>query len=113
MPKNAPWSTSKETSSSAVKSSDRTGRNGCMARSLSVSTCSRGTRKVFVMSRATTAFGCLVEPDMEDPQTSVAWVSWTPVPTALPSPVHLALDEPVTREYWAARIRQHREDTYA
>jgi len=35
------------------------------------------------------------------------------VPTALPPPVHLALDEPVTREYWAARIRQHREDTYA
>ena len=35
------------------------------------------------------------------------------MPTALPPPVHLALDEPVARQYWAARIRQHREDTYA
>ena len=35
------------------------------------------------------------------------------MPTALPPPVHLALDAPVARQYWAARIRQHREDTYA
>lgn len=35
------------------------------------------------------------------------------MPTALPPPVHLPLDEPVARQYWAARIRQHREDTYA
>jgi cephalosporin hydroxylase len=35
------------------------------------------------------------------------------VPTALPPRVEFAIDGPVAREYWAARIRQHRADTYA
>jgi cephalosporin hydroxylase len=35
------------------------------------------------------------------------------VPTALPPRVEFAIDGPAAREYWAARIRQHWDDSYA
>lgn len=36
-----------------------------------------------------------------------------PVPTALPPRVEFAIDGPAARAYWAARSRQHRDDTSA